>query len=260
MAGASQTGDRAASRRPADIEQEIEAIRARLEATLHELEERLSPDRLVSSASHAFRDATVPGPLFDDMLDAARRNPVPLLLIGAGVAWIAYDLLRNQREPAPLRPAAPDSAAVALVADLVGIARQGTRTLRQAGMHLPDGPARLLLREAAEERGLTAAVLQAELQRLAGETVHGDAPGGIVLAGWKRVQEVMSSGPDTALPQAVAAAEAETEQHFRAALAHDLPGDLRLIVAARLTEVQRTRARLDALHGRTTPSMAEQAA
>lgn len=236
-----------ASRDPADIEREIDAIRGRMEETLRALEGRLSPDRLVESATSAFRNAGQVGPILDDLADAVRRNPLPLLLIGAGVAWIAYDLLRRDGSRPAAMPRAPlpeEHAAAALVADLVGVARQATRALRRAGMHLPEGPTRLLLREAAEERGLTAALLQSELHRLVGWTVHGDAPGGVQLAGWRRVEALLADGTGADLPDAVAAAEAETEECFRAALAHDLPGELHLIVAARLMEVRRTRERL----------------
>lgn len=95
---------------PAEIEAEVEATRSRVSNTLDEVQGRLAP-----------------GPLFEELLAFARQrggtdmarnlardvreNPLPFLLIGAGVAWLAFGRGRPARpvvrEPyvAPLPPA-----------------------------------------------------------------------------------------------------------------------------------------------------------
>jgi hypothetical protein len=87
--------------RPRDIETDIEARRDDLAATLEELQARASPRALVTGVGHALRDES------DDVLAlagrAARRNPLAVAMIAAGVAWLAFgpDLSADERDVAP---------------------------------------------------------------------------------------------------------------------------------------------------------------
>lgn len=83
--------------RPDQIERDIEARRDDLAATLDALQDRASPRVLAAGVGHALKDEGA------DVLDAAfrvaRRNPVAVAMIAAGVAWLAFgpDTASSQR-------------------------------------------------------------------------------------------------------------------------------------------------------------------
>lgn len=75
------------NRSSADIEHEVERTRAGLTETLEELRDRASPGQLFEQALDYAR--TSGGAEFTRNLGAAvRDNPLPLLLIGAGIGWM----------------------------------------------------------------------------------------------------------------------------------------------------------------------------
>jgi hypothetical protein len=88
------------ARRTRQIEGNIEHTRAELSETIDALQEKLRPSNLVSDATDRVKTATTEK--VRDMADTAgdtvqeiwadtRQNPLPALLIGAGVAWMLYD-------------------------------------------------------------------------------------------------------------------------------------------------------------------------
>jgi ElaB/YqjD/DUF883 family membrane-anchored ribosome-binding protein len=98
---------------PAAIRAEIEETRAEMSDTIDALQEKLSPQRIMDEAKQTVHDATVGkvttmmntvtekvGDVGAEVQDQAqyaasyvRENPMPALLIGAGVAWL---LLRSR--------------------------------------------------------------------------------------------------------------------------------------------------------------------
>ena len=74
--------------RPDDIERDIEARRDDLAATLDALQDRASPRVLAEGVGHALKDEG--GDLLEAALRMARRNPVAVAMIAAGVAWLAF--------------------------------------------------------------------------------------------------------------------------------------------------------------------------
>ena len=85
MSGGSATdpGDRSS----AEIEREVEDTRARLTGTLEQLRDRATPGQLFEQALDYAKQSG--GTDFARNLTAAvRDNPLPLLLIGAGVGWL----------------------------------------------------------------------------------------------------------------------------------------------------------------------------
>ena len=82
---------------PEQIRKEIEQTRAQMSGTIDEIQERLSPTRLVNEAKETVRDATV-GKVKDVMNNASesaggiveriKENPVPAALIGIGAYWL----------------------------------------------------------------------------------------------------------------------------------------------------------------------------
>lgn len=70
------------------LEREIEASRGRLDRTLDNLTQRLTPTGIVEDMLGAVRrDATGAG-LYDGALVAVRRNPVPVLMMCLGAVML----------------------------------------------------------------------------------------------------------------------------------------------------------------------------
>jgi ElaB/YqjD/DUF883 family membrane-anchored ribosome-binding protein len=72
----------------ARLERESEETRAQLEHTLDELRARMSPGQLLDQATGYLRNSS--GRAFlGNLRDEVVRNPLPIALVGAGIAWIA---------------------------------------------------------------------------------------------------------------------------------------------------------------------------
>ncbi len=91
--------------RPEDIKAGIDQERARVDATLEEIERRLTPGQLVDEV---LRHARGPGTDFVANLGRTlAANPIPTALVGVGLAWL---LLARQPEARPARDVRPDDA------------------------------------------------------------------------------------------------------------------------------------------------------
>lgn len=100
MSGITDPGDKA----PAEIEREVEQTRSQVSSTLDELRSKLKPsqmmDEVVGEAVDWVKGSG--GTEFARNLGATvRDNPLPVLLIGAGVAWML--LGGSRRDAAPPR-------------------------------------------------------------------------------------------------------------------------------------------------------------
>ena len=92
------------ARRTRQIEGDIEHTRAELSETIDALQEKLRPSNLVSDATDRVKTATTEkvrdmadtaGDTVQEMWADTRQNPLPALLIGAGVTWMLYDRSSN---------------------------------------------------------------------------------------------------------------------------------------------------------------------
>ncbi len=92
-----QDGDTGTEQRPAEIERDIEATRARMTQNIDELGERLSPQHLKTQAREAIRDAaqSTVSNVGDQarqtgtrLVDMIRDNPIPVMAVGVGVTWL----------------------------------------------------------------------------------------------------------------------------------------------------------------------------
>ncbi|MGU3538202.1 DUF3618 domain-containing protein [Methylobacterium sp. A54F] len=72
-----------------DLEQDIEASRARLDQTIDQIQGRLTVSSLVDEMLGTARRTPLSG-VYDNALDAVRRNPVPVMIIAAGVGWLIH--------------------------------------------------------------------------------------------------------------------------------------------------------------------------
>lgn len=75
------------NRSPTEIQQDIEATRADLDRTIDAIERKLTPGQVVDEMLGYFRSQPGSG---GDMMAWFRGNPVPVVLIGVGLAWLIF--------------------------------------------------------------------------------------------------------------------------------------------------------------------------
>ena len=83
------------SKSAAEIEREVREERAHVEQTLDAIQDRLSPGQLVDQAVTYIR--TSGGSDFVRNLgDSVRQNPIPIALVGVGLAWMMFASSRGE--------------------------------------------------------------------------------------------------------------------------------------------------------------------
>ncbi|MCA1560066.1 MAG: DUF3618 domain-containing protein [Acidobacteria bacterium] len=94
--------DEAPARRTREIREEIEQTREDMSETIDAIQDKLRPRNLVAQATESVRSATsekvrqisdTVGSGADDLMDGARRNPIPVAMVSigvAGLAWLAF--------------------------------------------------------------------------------------------------------------------------------------------------------------------------
>lgn len=83
--------------RTEEIEREIEQTRAEMTRTAAEIERRLKPDHVIDSAMGWVQGNPRGQAMANQVLDVVARNPLPIALIGIGVAWLAFEMTRGQK-------------------------------------------------------------------------------------------------------------------------------------------------------------------
>lgn len=76
-----------------DLERDIEQSRAQLDQTIDRLQNKMTVSGVVDDMLGTARAGKY-GPVFDSVLETVRRNPVPVMLIAAGLGLLAYRLGR----------------------------------------------------------------------------------------------------------------------------------------------------------------------
>jgi hypothetical protein len=79
------------------LERETRASRERLSQTIDELKTRLAPSSMMDEATAYLRRA-VDQPVVADAPSKSSRYALPLALVGAGLAWLAVEAGRAERE------------------------------------------------------------------------------------------------------------------------------------------------------------------
>lgn len=82
--------------RPEELEAEADRTRARMTALLDELRRRVSPGQVVDQAIEYTRHGA-PAEILRNLGREIRDNPLPLVLIAAGIAWLAIATARATR-------------------------------------------------------------------------------------------------------------------------------------------------------------------
>ena len=96
--------DPESERRARQIEGEIASTRAELSETIDALQEKLRPGNLASEATERVKNVTTEkvrsmaetaSGTAQQLMQETRQNPMPALMIGAGVAWLLLDRTRK---------------------------------------------------------------------------------------------------------------------------------------------------------------------
>ncbi len=244
------TQDAAASprgRRGTDeIEQDIHAIRSRMDSVLDEIEFRLSPGQMSGGVVEVVRDVVEGNP--SRVARAIRSNPWPLALMAAGALWFAWTVSRTQEVERTVPGSPAGEVADGTVLDVLGIlvaaCRQGATGFRQADMVLDDPHLTPRLTQVATQFERSAAALEAELVRYGGDR----DPQAPVHAVWRDLEAELG-GPRSrgGLLRGLESGVDGTLALFRNSLHDELPEELTVIVGAHFHEIETVRHRVGAL-------------
>lgn len=75
------------SRRTQEIQSEIDRTRREMDGTLHAIENRLTPGQLYDQGIQYLRNSGG-SEFLSNLGDQAKRNPMPVALVGVGLAWL----------------------------------------------------------------------------------------------------------------------------------------------------------------------------
>ena len=84
-----------------EMERDVERARAEVSAKIDQIQSRMSPGQLMDQAI-GYLKTSLPAEFGHNLSDAVRTNPVPVALIGVGIAWLAISG-RNGSMPARTR-------------------------------------------------------------------------------------------------------------------------------------------------------------
>jgi Protein of unknown function (DUF3618) len=125
-----------------DLERDIEETRARLDHTIDRLQDRLSMSGIVDDVVGTMRSRGYDS-AFDHALAVLRRNPVPVMLVAAGVGWLLHRMSRESRRPNGYDPLPVEEVDVAVL------------NTGQARIYDPDAPAAHPLHDVERRRDFT---------------------------------------------------------------------------------------------------------
>lgn len=77
------------NRSPEEIERDVEATRSELDRTVEALKEKITPGQIVDELMGSLRGGSG-GEMISNLQTQVRDNPLPLALIGAGIAWLMF--------------------------------------------------------------------------------------------------------------------------------------------------------------------------
>ena len=85
-------------RRPDEIEAEIERKRSELDETLSAIERRLTPGQIVDQGLDYLRGSSA-REYVRNLGESVKREPIPLVLVGVGLAWLMLSDRRSRSAP-----------------------------------------------------------------------------------------------------------------------------------------------------------------
>jgi hypothetical protein len=78
-----------------DVEREVEATRGQIDRTVEALKDKMQPKELFDEATRMMGGTS--NKVLTTVVEQAKENPIPIALIGAGIAWLA--LSQSKRKP-----------------------------------------------------------------------------------------------------------------------------------------------------------------
>jgi len=220
-----------------EIEGDIHAIRSRMDATLDEIEFRLSPGQMSSGVIDVVRDVVQGNPT--RVARAIRENPIPVALIGVGALWLAWAVSRTPAVAGPVESMGAtlsDQRLRILLTGLVGVCRQGAEAFREADTAIADARVSTRLMEVSNQLERTSAALDHELRVRSGVA---DLNGPMHPA-WEEVQsELRRDRTRAGLLLTLERGLDGTLEVFRDCLQEDLPPELRVVVGSHFHDLER---------------------
>lgn len=179
------------------LEHRAEVTRAKIADSLTELRDRLTPGQMVDQALDYARDGRL-GEFFQNLGRQAVNNPVPVLLVGVGVAWLA---MSANRRPRPFRRSDFASGAARTSREAARSARDFTNRASQSASDMADSAA--------------------GMARTAGSTVSSwsDRAGEAASEAWRSARGTSSAVADRASAAANRASSAGSSMVHRASAA-----------------------------------------
>lgn len=234
------------SRSPAQIEESIRAIRARMDSTLDEIEYRLSPGQLSGGVVDVVRDVVQGKP--NRTARAIRENPIPVALIGIGVLWLAWAISRTPEEEGRSVTGhdnlISDQRIRILLTGLVAATRHGSAAIHRADTSIADPDLSDRLHQIDRQLDRTAAALEGELFRRGGR-LEPDAPPHPV---WYDLEDALAAERNRRdVLVGVERGVQGTLGLFRDALHEELPEELRVVVGAHFHEMETVCHRVGAI-------------
>jgi len=86
-----------------ELERDIEETRARLDLTIDRIQDRMSVSGIVDDFLGSAKSSRF-GPMIDNAVEIVRRNPIPVILVAAGVGLLLHRMSQGGRGRASLRP------------------------------------------------------------------------------------------------------------------------------------------------------------
>jgi len=83
----------------ADVEREVEASRSDLDRTVEALKDKMTPGQLFDEASRAMGSAGQQ--VMSKFVEQAKQNPMPLAVMGLGLAWLMSTSGKKESSPGP---------------------------------------------------------------------------------------------------------------------------------------------------------------
>lgn len=127
------------------LEREARRTRERLAGTLEQLRTRMTPGQVIDQTIDYMRDGAV-AEFLQNLGREIKENPMPLVLIGIGVAWLMMASSRTSRK-------ALASAADAAGKGAAALGTAADTAARKVGEWLPGGPSQNAADDAKPGRG-----------------------------------------------------------------------------------------------------------
>ncbi|WP_041373269.1 DUF3618 domain-containing protein [Phenylobacterium zucineum] len=80
----------------AEVEREVEATRGQIDRTVEALKEKMQPKELFDEATRIMGGTS--NKVLTTVVEQAKENPIPVAMIGAGIAWLALSQGRKRRD------------------------------------------------------------------------------------------------------------------------------------------------------------------